>query len=166
MPLNLVAQYNWTPSVSLVDNTSWCVSNNCYTSIGGSVNILSAGFDGTVYGLNAARTLYRWTQANGWVEAPSGLQTAGGQKLNAITVASATQMAVIANSTNVYLLNSAGTEWTGPLATGSCTQISMAVDGTLACVGDPLGRIWVWNSSANAWDALGSNSGFVAVSGH
>ena len=126
----VLAQYAWTPSVQLVDNTTWCESNNCYTSIGGSENVLSAGYDGTVYANNyvsgSSHVISRWTQSGGWAQAPSGLQTAGGLPLTLLSVASATQIAALTNAAyptpNVYLLDSAGTGWTGPLGTGVVFQ--------------------------------------------
>ena len=155
----VAAQYSWTPSISLVDNTVWCESNNCYTSIGGSVNVVSAGIDGTVYGIDdtsGSRLLSSWTRSAGWVEAASGLQM-GGNSLSVISAASATQAVMITTAAypaaNVYVLNSSGTGWTGPIGTWWCQRISMSADGTIICVGGD-SNPYRWTGSS--WSFLGS----------
>lgn len=77
LSLPLFGQYGWNATVTLADNTAWCATGNCLTSIGGVTVETKAGVDGTIYGLNSAGVIFTYTQAAGWVEAASALQKPG-----------------------------------------------------------------------------------------
>jgi tectonin-like protein len=155
------ASYNWTPSVGLADNTAWCASNNCLTSIGGIVAEIKAGVDGTIYGLTAGHVLYTWTRASGWVESPSALQTAGGYPLMHISVGSASEVLALNTSTgsDVYLLNPAGTAW--QLLGGGLSMAEIGADGSIWGINLENSTIYTWTGSA--WMAPGGLLGNIAV---
>jgi len=135
LSLPLFGQYGWTATVSLADNTAWCATGNCLTSIGGVTVETKAGVDGTIYGLNSAGVIFTYTQAAGWAEAASALQKAGGLAIEHISVGSAANvLAQTSGSNNVYILNSGKTAWTlwpaeEPVRTRKLVQ--MATSGAL-----------------------------------
>src|ERR1700731_2865999 len=130
------ASYSWSYSFSLADNTPYCATINCLTSLGGNVTEIKAGIDGTIYGLNSNHVLYAYTEASGWVESAATLQTAGGQAILHISVGSASK--VIAQTAitgaNIYVLNSAGTAWSSLSGGGICTDTEISADGDLWCI--------------------------------
>ena len=136
------ASYNWTPTLGLADNTAWCATNNCLTSIAGITVETKAGIDGTIYGLNSAHQLFTYAPNAGWVLVPSALQSAGGYPLMHISVGSASQVLALNASTgsNVYVLNSAGTAW--QLLGGWLSMAEIGADGIL----------WrKWRGSRHGW---------------
>lgn len=147
LPLPLLAQdpnYRTTNiSGQMSDNTVWCATHNCLTPLGGTMSEIKAGYDGTLYGLNSAGALYTYTAASGWVEAPSALQTGGGNSLAHISVASASQVLALSSAAspanNVFVLNSGGTAWTGLSQRLSTAEIG--ADGS----------IWGTDSNALIW---------------
>jgi hypothetical protein len=160
LPLPLFGSYNWSPTLSLADNTANCATFNCLTSIGGVATAIGAGADGTVYAANQAHILYSYNMTTrAWAQAPAALQIG----VTRISVASATQVAIVSDATfpnpNVYVLNAAGTGWTGPLGTWWCWAVSIARDGTLACLGESL-NVFLWNGTS--WPVL-AGSGQVTI---
>jgi hypothetical protein len=111
------------------------------------VSELKAGADGTLYGLNPSAILYNYTVASGWVEAPSALQTAGGNGLTHISVASASQVLALSSSAsnNVFVLNSSGTAWIALNRRLSTAEIG------------PDGSIWGMDSSGAIWCYISGN---------
>jgi hypothetical protein len=136
--------------MALADNTTWCAAQSCLTSNGGVTAETKAAADGTIYGLNSAHVLFTYTLAQGWVDAPSALQTAGGNAILHISVASASQVLALSAASspanNVFVLNSAGTAWK-TLATAE--WLSVAELG-------PDGSIWGFNASGQIYDWNGS----------
>ncbi len=134
------------PALQMTDNTVWCATNNCLTSLGGTMAEIKAGYDGTVYGLTSASALYSYTVAGGWVESASGLQTAGGYSLSHISAASASQvlaLSSVSTGNNVFVLNSAGTAWGALSRRLSVAEIG--VDGSIWGM-DSNGLIWSYVS--------------------
>jgi hypothetical protein len=145
LSLPLFGQYSWTPAISFADNTAWCATGNCLTSIGGVTVETKAGVDGTIYGLNGAGAVFTYTHAAGWVEAASALQKAGGLAIEHISVGSATNvLAQTSGSNNVYILNSAKTAWTLLAGGGTCTDAEIGADGDIWCLSS--GAIFHWVS--------------------
>src|SRR5260370_39681773 len=69
--------FTWTPTLTLIDSTSYCGTHNCLTPIGETLALseIKAGPDRTVYGLTSANSLYTYTQPTRWGLAPAGLQS-------------------------------------------------------------------------------------------
>jgi hypothetical protein len=143
-------QYTWIPRYGFADNTAWCATNNCLTSIGGVMAETKAGIDGTVYGLQASGVLYTYTAAKGWVEAPSALQTAGGLPLMHISVGSSSQVLALNTAAwpgnNVYVINSGGTAWQS--LSGTLSFAEVGADGSIWGVQVPTSAIYQWNGSS------------------
>jgi hypothetical protein len=133
---------------------------------GPSLVEIKAGADGSVYGLTSNALLYTWTLAAGWVEAPSALQTAGGRSLSHISMASAGNVMALtgAASNNVFVLDSAGTGWTG-LSGETLSQAEIGPDGSVWGM-TAAGAIWCY-SSGSWWGApwqLSNIAAFSAIS--
>lgn len=161
------AQYTWTPTMQLVDNTTWCESNNCLVSIGGNLAEVKASFDGTVYGLTSTGVLQQWTQAGGWVNAPSSLQSPGGNKITHISVGSATEVLALTNApypdANIYTLVSGA--WqppsTDPTIAGNLTTAEIAADGSMYAIGGGpyCCEIYGWSSgTGGGWVQAGTGT--------
>ncbi|HXC42330.1 MAG TPA: tectonin domain-containing protein [Candidatus Dormibacteraeota bacterium] len=147
LSLPLFGQYGWNATVTLADNTTWCATGNCLTSIGGVTVETKAGVDGTIYGLNSAGAVFTYTHAAGWVEAASALQKAGGLAIEHISVGSAANvLAQTTGSNNVYILNSAKTAWTLLAGGGTCADAEIGADGDIWCLAS--GDIFHWVSGA------------------
>lgn len=155
------ASYNWTPTLGLADNTAWCATNNCLTSIAGITVETKAGIDGTIYGLNSAHQLFTYTANAGWVLAPSALQSAGGYPLMHISVGIASKVLALNTSTgsNIYVLNSAGTAW--QLLGGWLSMAEIGADGTIWGINLENSTIYTWTGSA--WAAPGGLLSNIAV---
>jgi len=147
LSLPLFGQYGWNATVTLADNTTWCATGNCLTSIGGVTVETKAGVDGTIYGLNSAGAVFTYTHAAGWAEAASALQKAGGLAIEHISVGSAANvLAQTTGSNNVYILNSAKTAWTLLAGGGTCADAEIGADGDIWCLAS--GDIFHWVSGA------------------
>ncbi|MGB7601301.1 MAG: hypothetical protein WBM24_13400 [Candidatus Sulfotelmatobacter sp.] len=158
------AQYNWTPSLSLVDNTSWCTANNCLTSIGGDTVETKVGVDGTIYGM-ATTGLYTYTVAAGWVLTPTALQSPGDWSIHHISVGSKANVLALSvapyPTPNVYVLNSAGTAWQ-PVGGGLWAYTAeIGPDGSIFAIGSQAGDLYEWSNGS--WSLIGSSFGNVAV---
>jgi hypothetical protein len=130
------AQYNWTPSVSLADNTPYCAAINCLTSIGTLPSEIKAGADGTLYALEG-NDLFTYVKGSGWVLAPASLQTAGGYPLAHISVGSKQQVLALSTiggwNPNTFVLDAAGTGWTNvnTSAVPGMAYAEIGYDGTI-----------------------------------
>jgi virginiamycin B lyase len=150
LPLQLLAQdpnYRTSvPTIQMSDNTVWCATNNCLTPLGGNMSEIKAGADGTMYGLGASGGLYTYTAVSGWVDAPSALQTAGGNSITHISVASASQVLALSSAAspanNVFVLDPQGTSWTALSERLSTAEIG--ADGS----------IWGIDSKAAIWSYI------------
>lgn len=148
----------------MVDNTTWCERNNCLTSIGGDLAEVKAAADGTVYGLTSAGVLQQWTQSGGWVNAPSSLQSPGGNKITHISVGSATEVLALTNAPypdeNIYTLVSGA--WqppsTDPTLAGNLTTAEIAADGSMFAIGGGpyCCQIYQWNNGG--WEQVGTGT--------
>lgn len=151
LPLQLFASYTFSPTqISLVDNTPNCATINCLVSIGGTSAEVKAGYDGTIYGLAAAGVLYTYTPANGWVEAPTALQTANGQIITHISVASSSQVLVLNSNNFPFVLNAAGTAWTA-LTQRAFYTAEIGADGTACGIGLQLSTWYCYDASTLTW---------------
>ncbi len=142
------ASYTFTQKQSLADNTGWCGTNNCLTSIGGVTAETKAGADGAIYGLTSSHVLYTYTRTGGWVVAASVLQSAGGYPIMHISVGSASSVLALstAPSSNVYVLNAAHTAWQS--LTGWLSFAEIGADGSLWGVNLTNSTIYSWNGSS------------------
>jgi len=160
------AQYAWTPNMSLADNTAWCATGNCLTSIGGTMAETKAGYDGTIYGLSASGVLSTYTPATGWVQAASGLQTAGGQPLMHISVSSQSEMLALSTAAspdnNVYVLNAADTAWQALAQPENFTRAEIGSDGEIWGI-NAKGANFYWNLSTLTWTETSSGQDVVTI---
>jgi hypothetical protein len=157
LSLPLFGQYTFTtPTISLADNTPFCATISCLTSIGGTTAETKAGFDGTIYGLTGSGFgsggLFRYTVASGWVQAPAALQTAGGYPLIHISVGSASQVLALSAAAyphnNVYVLNSAGTARQPLSQSGWLSLAEIGPDGSVWGINLNLSSIYSFNGAS------------------
>jgi hypothetical protein len=109
-------------------------SGGNWTQVSGALTWVSVGQDGTVWGVNSASNIYRWT-GSAWQQIPGAL----------------VQISV-GNANNVWGVNAAGNiyRWTGSAwqqIPGALRNVSVAPDGT----------VWGVNSAGNIYKYLGSN---------
>ena len=167
--LPLVGQ-TLTPSLALVDNTTWCATNNCLTPIPGTPSTLTeikVGGDGTIYSLDGA-VPYTFA-AGAWSKVSSALQSAGGYPIIHLSVARASKVLAVnaapSPTPNVYVLDSAGTAWQ-QLPTGWMSTAEIGSDGTVWGIGpSPTYEAYSWNGSAWVDEGLELSSLAVASAG-
>ncbi len=116
-----------------------------------------AASDGTVYGLAGAWET--WTQAAGWVELPTALQTAGGQQITNLSVGSASQvLAETSAPSDIYILEAGA--WSLLSANTPCSIAEIGPDGSIWCI-DSSQNIWQWQSGA--WVQMPGTAQSIAV---
>ena len=141
--------FTWTPTLTLIDSTSYCGTHNCLTPIGGTLALseIEAGPDRTVYGLTSANALYTYTQPTGWVLAPTALQSPGGGSITHISVGMASQVLALNNAAaptaNVYVLD---TVWVALAGSPNLAVAEISADSGIWGIGNSL--IYNWNGSA------------------
>jgi hypothetical protein len=165
------AHYTTTLKYSLQDNTANCYTHNCFlqtalSGAGGNVALIqiTTAFDATVYGIDAAGSIWSIPQANGsqpyWSK-----QTAMGSGYKGIVARSAKEIYALYSNTSLCPTGYAikwwdGTAWhnISSLNYGCAFGISITNDGTLTALGEERGLWYTTTPSAPNWKRVGSGT--------